>query len=378
MSLSDLESAGYLRLRKLSTLEYTSEREDNLKRLYVSGKTNSSRAIMSGVGYKKSGGYALNIRIHGENYMDGRELARIMQELGSPCYGGEYDAEHFLYLAESSGASPLVDSNHANLRSGIFTLEAEAILLESVGVGEVATGIHFMHTSGARSAVTMSSGEPGEVTLSGSSISGGAVTGISHYATATPFRMALRYDTMKLYRTTRPTEGYRGTTIRVQMQEPLYHAYTKTGGLISDSLEVMSGVIQRRIKCQRLGELEIRSAVYEGIPCLMAELPIRASEGAAVLSGSFSYTEDISDLASPGQIFLSPGGDAIYFSPEAEYSTPEAAKAHFLDTGANIAYPRRESLLEKCGAADYRAPRGKSIIEVCSNLSATIEIDYIP
>jgi len=325
--------------------------------------------VLRGTGINENGKTVVRVRIHGANWLDGKELVRIMKKIGSPAYVGDYDSEHFI-LRPSAGASQLVDQNHVGFGEKVYQFYAEALIEEDLGADARASGIYFTYIiDSQKTAIKLASGSVGTQVLSGSS-NNIYITGLAIEPTADDFDLIVRSASVRLTVGSASRDiPYSGSTIDFPVSHPLFSA-----GYVSDTLDAVSGIVTRRVGVYTFDESSvITSAVYNGMLCLQVELPRKGIGGTEISSCYFRYT---SYLEYNGDMIISPDGDYAYFYAGEDMSDSEFIE-EIVKNRVNFAYRLDEEYTEDTGV---KLPTvngtGQMYAEVCSPIRPQIVVKY--
>lgn len=328
-----------------------------------------------GLGYTADDGSThLTVRVHGKNFMDGYELARLMKQCGSPAYGGEYDDEHFIYLT-SAEECQMVSVNNLFIPPKIHTFAASFLLDEDIrNGGKLTPGIYFeLHGRQAMPAVAATSGV-GEVEASMNTPFGYLFKGISHKPLGINKALPIRYDSVCLTLGTKASyEPYDGESVDFNIGTPLYSNFY---GDLCDELDCVSGILTRNIIAINIDESVVLTEVnYEGYPCLSMPLPERAGAFDASMD-EFGWASSIDDFEfGDWLIFIGPDMEHLYIY-FMDGLSPEEAKS--IIVGRRLTYTRAvPEVIDLGQKIQAKLGGGLRYVEVCSMQRPTVEIQYL-
>lgn len=324
----------------------------------------------------EAGGCVLNIRVHSTNWMDGREMVRQMVLANSPCYGGEYDSEHFIYICKSDGTYPVTSAKYMRPGNDVFTLSAQVLVLEDRGETAFSSGIHFDHYTYSGSPAKVSSGTVGEQTLSGKSLSMGRTMGLVHKPVAEEFNLPIKYDSVKLLKTgTSTDDGYIGYTSSIEIGEPLRKIPCSYRDDICDELDAVNGTLTRRVYEMKIDEsTTIGESEYSGSPCFYIQLPFTVRSCVAYCIRLVCYENSSEMLGGYASMFVAPTRNQIYFRVDDE-TTLEEAKEMLM--GESILLPLGSEVTTTIDTTlDNLQPAGEVWVEVCSRANPELTLKY--
>lgn len=325
-----------------------------------------------GLGYlREDGGFSLDVRVHGVNFFDGHELARLMRAEGSPAYGGDYDGEHFLYVGDASDTYTVVGSDHMAIPSQPCTVRIPITLSEDVSTS-VIPGLRYETTSGSRSALYGPATTECETVLSGKTIANQIFSRFVHVGTGKDMQVQIYYDHVSLSEGNEATEEpYSGEAVTFDLGDvPLFGDEYE----VYDELDCMNGIITRRYGGGRINaKTDITEAVYMGIPCFRIRLPEFAKEGRITVGEYIDCGFD--HFAELGEsVILSPEGNALYFRL---YDGSTLDEVEELLDGELMFYPLlSEKTVELGHGVDPYLTGMVHYVEACSTLSSPITITY--
>ena len=325
-----------------------------------------------GLGYEVDGSFFLDVRIHGENFLDGYELERLMLRSGSPTYGGRRDDEYFIYRTVRENCE-VVSRDHLSLPDLPFTLRMSALVDEELATdGIFSPGLYFYSDAGGHSNVFAESAPEGEVELSGSTPGWLRFDGFRHDGAARELEIPIRYDSVSLTVGGAPTdEPYIGRSASFPIGKRMLA--TADDG-VRDELECVRGVLTKRVGSAVIdSSFSIVSAVYGGKRCFMITLPKQAGYGLISIG---SYTEcDLNDFAYYSEcIAATPDRKSVYIRFDDDIELSEARERL---EGLELIYPLRyEEIYELGEGLGRKMAVGANYIDVCTPLNAEIEIFY--
>lgn len=326
------------------------------------------------VGYTDTdGGATLVVRMTGERMLDGKEFVRLMKQIDSPAYGGEYDDEHFLYISNTKNCN-VVSPNHFSMPSTPNTFKMTATLAEDINSGgALVPGLQFKYKAGSANSIRAARSGVGEVVMSGTSYSGNVFAGFIHKATAKYMELPIRYDSLSLFAgSAEPSEPYWGRTVAFRLDMPLM---SNANAAVFDELECISGVLTRRVGKDIIDEsYEITDAVYCGLPCQRILLKHPVGEAMVAVGDYWESSED--DFWEFGDcIILPPERNCIYirFSDDPDL---EGAMEYIL--GEELLYELAEhETIQLQQKLDPTLASGANIICVCSEHSPEFYTTYM-
>lgn len=334
----------------------------------------NSNTSTPSVGYTdEEGGTTLEVRMTGERMLDGEEFVSLMKRINSPAYGGEYDDEHFIYIANNRNGCNVVSPNHFSMPTTPNTFRMTATLNEDIcSGGALVPGLHFKYRAGSTSSIRAASSGVGDVTMSGTSYSGNIFSGFIHKATSKYMELPIRYDSVTMFAgKVEPSAPYWCQKAAFRLGSPLM---SSIDGTVYDELECISGILTRRIGTDIIDDsYEISDAIYCGIPCQRISLKGPIGESRAMIG---DYVEDNIDcFAEFGDcLVLPPERDCIYIRVSDE---PDLESAIDYILGSRLVYElakHEEIQLEQ--RLEPRLASGANIICVCTEHSAEIYTTY--
>lgn len=325
------------------------------------------------VGYTETdGSVRLNVRVNGERFLDGEEFVRLMIAGGCEVYGGEYDSEHFLYLASDKDCE-VISPNHLMLPSDILAFSMTATLDEDVANGgSLVPGLHFKDSIGTYTAIWATKSGVGEVKMSGLNATGGDFSGFVHRAVEAPMSLPIRYDSVSLsVGTYASMEPYSGESLSFEIGAPL-RTISYYGD--HDELECVSGTLTRRVGWHDLtGEEELTAVNYSGTACFMLMLPEKMKDS-RLITNNFEVVGAFSSDAENNEILVAPTLDRLYLRfPD----TPALDDARSRLAGTYLAYAlAEERVIQLATKMSAELGGGTQYICVCSESYNTVDVSY--
>ncbi len=362
----------------VSVSEYTSDMENSLLSFRIGGNFGDTDNGFGGKGVgtlSPDGKVRLSVRVHGENWCGAEELIRLMKKNNCPCYGGEYDDEHFIYICRADKEHLIAGKEDMRLKNAIYTLSFTGLITEDMGDGAVVPGIHFLYVGNVASAISSATGAVGEQSFTGKNKVGNIPHGFIHKPVEAEFQLPIRYDSVRLYTGSTDPGEYVGTACEFVLDDYLYAMSSENGEEI-DVLDAVTGTVKRVVKSFTIDEkTEISNAIYEGYPCMSIPLPEIARVASIYCERLMNRisAEDLLYDEVTGYI-VPPSRDRIYFRLSENSRDPDEALLELC--GAVILYPIEEQTIQLETALDVRTPAGKVIIEVADNLECSIDATY--
>lgn len=359
-------------VRETCVVEINSQIEGCIKSAIVEGCiSDDDDNVILGAGEETDSGAVLRVRMHGECWLDGYELVRIMKELGCACYGGEYDDDHFIispYLGECDITSPY----HLRTRGKIYHFYAKTLVTNDLGEAERASGIYFKHSESYSLSIPLACGSIGIQELSGKS-SYMQLLGLCAKPVEDNFDLIIPYDSVTM------TEGtsssvipYDGYTICFPMKRPLYKMNNESA---CDSLDLLSGIVTREIGIFEFDEdTVINAGEYEGYACYYVTLPESASGGSRIYSNFFFASTSIEEDKA---MVISADGRKAFFNIQDADST-ESAGAMLAEKKNSFLYKLATSYTEATGVKLKNTERaGVHYLEACTSGTPNISVEYV-
>ncbi len=354
-------------------ISYTSPHSSSLCSVRIFGGMTDEVTIDGGVGIIRGDECVIKLRIHGETYLDGYEFERILKERNSPCYGGQYDDEHFIYVAKANNGYTLLDRTDMYMPNGNLSVVGDALLFAPITSGSKATGMQIKAINGNRAISFL--GTEGAVEFQGNNGNASYNYALIHRPLASEFSYAIRYDTMRILQNGNMTsEPYSGYIKEVTISSPLYKMSSSFYGELYDEYDVLSGVIKRRVQCYEIKEEDIESAYYMDYPVYMVKLPSMAKTDFGVINGALYESEYF--LESPGSMLLDMDGETLYLNL-ADDCASESEVMDYLSGYELFMYALYEEMIENVEIPELSTEAGTVAIEVCSTTPAPINITYI-
>lgn len=366
-------SSIYNEARGNGVVQITSTAENPMREVIIEGGdlTLYHEYVIPGIGEVGDSGTLVRVRVHGEAWIDGTELARIMRATKCASYVGEYDSKHFI-IRPSLGPSYLTTPYHMKTRSAVYSFYAQALISEDIGEASRASGLYFEYINNTTSAVKLASGSVGTQKLSCTS-SMNTIYGIVARPVADNFDLVIPYDSVFMREgkdnTPLPYDGY---TLTFPLERPLF-ALNTSGK--SDKLSALDGTVQREVGVFTIdSDTNIQEGYYEGRYCYYVDLKSKGVPGSAVSSAYFNVDATFGE---PRSIAMSADGDKLLFFAEEEISFSEF-KSLLIENRVNIIYPLAEPYIENIGVTLPKTMSpGTHYIEVCSIDNAPITVKYV-
>lgn len=356
----------------VGSISYTTAFANSIKALRIEGDMNYMNGVNSPVGIATDDGAIIKLRIHGETALDGHELERIMKERGSPCYGGVVDDEHFLYIARDDASYTLIDRTDMYIPNNTISIIGEAILYNPLPEGKTATGMQII-AGGGGWAISFS-GTEGAVSFSGHNGNNRYNYALMHKAVESEFSYAIAYNSLRIVQNGNVTEApYNGYICEIKVSAPLYRIYGAESE-VYDELDVISGVLTRRVAVVSVGECKIIEAYYMGIPCFILTVPSPVKDHDRI-SCDMLYESDDSCFFDCVDSFMRIDNQSVYLNLGEDVTTVEEARAH-LGENSIITYPRADEIIEEVTPETINTDSGNVVIEVCSVAPAKIYATY--
>ncbi len=321
-------------------------------------------------GFLEDGSYKINMRVRGKTILDGREFERILKERDSPIYGGTVGEDSFVINIKSDKEYPLITTEDIKFPNGSFVFSADCMLDEPQD--NLSAGIQAKYMSNGSLTAKLEHGDIYENSFKLQYMFSNKIYGLYSKPSAEDFSYVVPYDSMRLYKGTRNDEPYIGYTIKLDVGEGLYRL---PGNGISDTYDLVAGILTRKVAKVSFSSLDIREAKYEGVSCFTAELPIKAKAGCDIYNDNF-YTRNHTLYEDDScSMFLDPTGERIFFIRDVG-DTLEDIKAYFAENDSDIFYERNVHIIENKTAPQIKPPSGKFTIEVCSSESMAMYIEF--
>ena len=373
MGITEAPEVKTTTVRETCVVEINSQIEGCIKNAIVEGCCNTldNNNIILGAGEQTDSGTVLRMRMHGESWLDGYELVRIMKELGCTCYGGEYDDDHFIispYLGECDITSPY----HLRTRSRIYHFYAKTLVTNDLGESERAPGIDFKHNKSLSISIPLACGSIGTQELSGKSYYT-QLWGLHAKPVQDNFDLIIPYDSVTMvegsYSSVIPYDGY---TICFPLNRPLYKMNNESA---CDSLDVLSGIVTREVGIFEFDEdTVINAGEYEGYACYYVTLPERASGGSRIHSNFFLSNTTIEENKA---MVISADGCKAFFNIQ-DADSVESAGTMLAEKKYNFLYELATSYTEATGVKLKNTERtGLHYLEACTSGTPYILVEYV-
>ncbi len=323
----------------------------------------------------EDGKYLLNVRVHGKCWLDGRELARLMQSADSECYGGEYDDGHFLYLVKNGAKLPVTSERDMVFLDDIYSLSANVIFTEDRGSSNVTAGLAIMHQDGSTIHLKSASGAAGEQTLVGSSVIGKRPAALVNTYGLAEFELPISYDgTVMTLSGEECDEGYIGYTSTLLLDEPLRGMYSVYGDSIyCDSLDALSGELVRNVFEIKVRPEDLTKTFYGVCECFSIPIP-QVPLNDTCISNVMTRVYDAHELFGYYVYCVSPTLDRIYIS-FGEDNDIESAKETVRSLDISFIMPLATPIHECIESRlENSQPAGQVYVEVCTPADAQVKV----
>ena len=341
----------------------------------VRGKTNYEAPY--GVGYSTASGTQLNLRIHGECFMDGKELVRLMKKSSTPVYGGDEGSTHFLYLSKSDKDYEVVPSDYALIGKNPISAEMTVTLSEDInGGGSLVPGLNFKSVSGSTIAISSSTSGIGDVKLTAKTSAFHTCAELIHKRSSKEMTLPVRYNSVKISALGSSASKYVGQNVSFNIGRPLYGFYGDDFEF-SDELECVTGCLTRRVGCRPITEDDTFTEVtYNDYVCYRLDLGERVGSEHLSING-FTSLADPSELNLANEaVFVAPDRRGVYFYTNAEENRLEIIKDFAI--GKNLLYvlENEEVTYISSPIIPYTGEK-KIYVEACSATFPEIEVKYL-
>lgn len=355
---------------------YNSKKKHNLLSLKIYGAYDydSTYTKRIGAGVIGDDGRArIAVRVHGECFLDGYELARVLKEKNLPNYAGEYDSEHFLYRVTKNDTELLGDLDFSPGPLGFkFTVDA---LVPEDKANITNFGMHLKSNYGSKHLASRKTTGAGEATFTTYTQKGTLVKRLNQAAGTEEYEIPIRYDSLKLYTgTTVPSAAYQGFTKVFDIGKPLMSVHTGEEGDIFDEADLVAGTVTRRVGTFIVdSSTQINEAEYYSIGTFAIPLPsdIKSNNMECEF---LSYVGNVYDMPDMYDCFCVPEGEGylyVYFNEE----VTSVADARELLLGVEFYYEKVETT-EIIDKFESEIPEGFVAIESCNNREGWIEVSY--
>lgn len=368
--------------RKKITLEnsyvvtYNSTKKNNLLSLKIYGDYNydSTYTKRVGAGVIGDDGHArIAVRVHGECYLDGYELARVLKEKNLPNYAGEYDSEHFLYRVTKNTTKLLGDLDFSPGILG-FNFRLNALVPEDKA--DITNfGLHFESSYGSKHIASRGTTGAGDATFTTYTQRGTLVKSLIQAAATEEYEIPIRYDSLKLYTGSAvPASNYHGFTQVFDIGKPLMSVHIGKNEDIYDEADLINGTVTRRVGVFIIdSNTEINVATYYSIGTFAIPLPsdIKSNNMECEF---LSHVGIIYEMPEVCDCFSVPKGDGYLYVYLNEDVTTVADVRRLL-LGVEFYYEKIEEteIIEKF---EGEIPEGVVVIESCNNTKAMMEVSY--
>lgn len=360
-------------LTSSGSVNYTTDKKNSIILVKIPGaEVRSGSKGRAGVGVVgEDGKVRIGARVHGECFLDGYEFARVLKEKGSPCYGGEYDSEHFIYRVPDTQVELFSDLDFSPGAIS-FNLTFDAIVPEDKS--DITTlEMYLVSDSLPKYAAKRKTTGAGVSTFINAFPKSITLKKIIQAATDDPFDLPIKYSSFKLYSGSTVPGEYQGFTQLFDIGTPLYSAYLGYR-YVYDEAELVNGRITRRIALFRIdADTEINRCDYSGFRVYAIPLPSDISEP-YMDSDYYTQCYDVYEAAEGWKTFFIPDGDGkmyVYF--DEEISTDEEAKETLI--GQVFYYPVKE-WIQEIDKLKSEIKSGYVSIEACTNTVSRLEVDY--